>query len=168
MTQKSPDRDTTIEDIHATRPALKQGRIEGSDFPKPIFFSGDTANQQSLPGSQPDGASRGQISTPVDSRSRPRLGGYETSARTYSGIGFVTPFRIGYARSQPHRATASAPPAARGRTNKQPRNARCATCRPQASGRPRPSHSQDSRRLRDAGLRGDPPHRCRSRRGPNP
>ena len=50
MTQKSPDRDTTIEDIHATRPALKQGRIEGSDFPKPIFFSGDTTIQRLLPG----------------------------------------------------------------------------------------------------------------------
>ena len=32
------------------RPALKQGRIEGSDFQKPIDFSGETANQQSLPG----------------------------------------------------------------------------------------------------------------------
>ena len=33
MTQKSPGRDTTIEDI---------GRIEGSAFQKPMSFSGDT------------------------------------------------------------------------------------------------------------------------------
>jgi len=34
------------------RPALKHGRIEGSVFQKPIDFSGETANQRSLPGSQ--------------------------------------------------------------------------------------------------------------------
>ena len=34
------------------RPALKQCPIEGSAFPQPMFFSGDTANQRFLPGSQ--------------------------------------------------------------------------------------------------------------------
>ena len=32
------------------RPTLKQGRIEGSDFPKPIGFTAETAIQSSLPG----------------------------------------------------------------------------------------------------------------------
>ena len=32
------------------RPALIQGRTEGSDFQQPMFFSGNTANQRLLPG----------------------------------------------------------------------------------------------------------------------
>ena len=51
------------------RPALKQGPIEGSDFPKPIGFAAETAIQSSLPGSQPDRTTCCPISTQVDSRS---------------------------------------------------------------------------------------------------
>jgi hypothetical protein len=35
---------------HGRRPALRQGRIQGSAYPKPIDFLGDTAIQPSPPG----------------------------------------------------------------------------------------------------------------------